>query len=465
MNARPAATSAAPATSTAATPVVPPRRSAPRTTTAAPRAARKPPTAPATTSPQPPGCQASIAKPTPRPAAVATAAATTTARAERPATKIPAAAPSPALTPIQYQAPIARQRNGDGPSTVPSGHEQRTPPARLLHVEALGPRPADGEPPRPHRPQGARDDPGEEGRCRRTAGSRGEVPRLAGPVARARDRQARRRAARRPCDRAQDRSAARAERRRSCCLDRDELRRRRRSVVDTDHLVAPALLRAVERLVCLVRERLRSRPVRRVRRDADRDRRAERLARRLLVHAPRLDRSADPLGDLQRGLLIGAGDDDRELLAAEAGSDVAVAKLSTDRLGKRTQNRIAREMAVRVVEAPEVVEIEHEKGERRSPAGRALELVQQCSLELPCVEQTGLRVDPRLDLELRNVQRAVDEHERRDGECDSPCVGEPDDRHADAERGEREIGREALDGEELRVAHADARSETDHHRE
>src|SRR3954451_23196378 len=159
MKARPPATSAAPATRTAVPPIVPPRLSAPRTITAAPSAARNPPTAPATTSPQPPGFHASIAKPIPSPRAVATPAATTTARAERPATKIPAAAPSPALTPIQYHAPIACQRNGDGPSAVPSRHEQRTPSPRLLHVPALGPGPAHGEPPRPHRPQRAGDDP------------------------------------------------------------------------------------------------------------------------------------------------------------------------------------------------------------------------------------------------------------------------------------------------------------------
>ena len=50
-------------------PRVPPRRSAPRTICAAPKAPARPPPAPPTTSPQPPGGQASIAKPMPTPTA------------------------------------------------------------------------------------------------------------------------------------------------------------------------------------------------------------------------------------------------------------------------------------------------------------------------------------------------------------------------------------------------------------
>ena len=61
--------------------------------------------------------------------------------------------------------------------------------------------------------------------------------------------------------------------------------------------------------------------------DAEGDRRADRLARRLDLEALVGDGPADALGDLERLLRRRLGQEDRELLAAEAGGDVGVAEL------------------------------------------------------------------------------------------------------------------------------------------
>ena len=70
--------------------------------------------------------------------------------------------------------------------------------------------------------------------------------------------------------------------------------------------------------------------VARERGDADRDGRADRLARGLDVERALGDRAADPLGDLERLLERRLGQEDAELLAAEAGGDVVVAELRAE---------------------------------------------------------------------------------------------------------------------------------------
>ena len=50
------------------------------------------------------------------------------------------------------------------------------------------------------------------------------------------------------------------------------------------------------------------------------------------------------------------------------------------------------------------------------------ELLLQHHGEVPGVEEAGLRVDPRLGLQLRDRERAVDQDERRDRERHQPRV-------------------------------------------
>ena len=95
----------------------------------------------------------------------------------------------------------------------------------------------------------------------------------------------------------------------------------------------PALeLRAVDGEVGLVDELVRVAPVAREARDADRDRRADRLARGLDVEEPLGGRAADALGDLERLLGRRLREEDRELLAAEPRGDVVVAQVEPEDL-------------------------------------------------------------------------------------------------------------------------------------
>ena len=83
-------------------------------------------------------------------------------------------------------------------------------------------------------------------------------------------------------------------------------------------------LRAIDGEVRLVDQLVGVLAVARVGGDADRDRRADRLARRLDVERAIGDLAADPLGDLHRLLGARLGQQDAELLTAEPRRDVVV---------------------------------------------------------------------------------------------------------------------------------------------
>ena len=134
------------------------------------------------------------------------------------------------------------------------------------------------------------------------------------------------------------------------------------------------------------------------------------------------DRAADALGDLERLLRRRLGQQDRELLAAEARGHVVVAQLGAEDLRDAPQHRVAREVAVRVVDVAQEIEVGHDQRHRPVEALRAGELLGQRGREVARVEEAGLRVDARLLLELRDAQRAVDEEERGQRDRDQPGV-------------------------------------------
>ena len=80
--------------------------------------------------------------------------------------------------------------------------------------------------------------------------------------------------------------------------------------------------------------------------DADRDGRADRLARGLDVERALGDRAADPLRDLECLLGRRLRQEDRELLAAEARRHVVVAELGAEDLCDPLQHGVACEVAV-----------------------------------------------------------------------------------------------------------------------
>ena len=75
----------------------------------------------------------------------------------------------------------------------------------------------------------------------------------------------------------------------------------------------------------------------------------------------------DPVGDRDRLLLVGeAVDQDAELVAAEAGDDVAGAQVGAQARGDRAQQLVAGVVAEAVVDQLEVVEVEEEDPDRRA---------------------------------------------------------------------------------------------------
>ena len=131
-----------------------------------------------------------------------------------------------------------------------------------------------------------------------------------------------------------------------------------------EHAVSPLELRPVDGEVGLVDELVRIGAVARVAGDAAGDRGADRLARGLDLEDAGGDGTPDALGDLERLLASGLGKQDRELLAAEASGNVVVAKLLAEDVGDPAKDDVAREVAVRVVDVAQQVEVGHDDRHR-----------------------------------------------------------------------------------------------------
>ena len=159
------------------------------------------------------------------------------------------------------------------------------------------------------------------------------------------------------------------------------------------------------------------------------------------------------------------GQEDGELLPAEARGDVVVAQDAAERLGDAEQHGVSREVAVRVVDLAQEIEVDHDHRHRTAEPLRARELLTQLGGEVTGVEEPRLRVDARLLLEGGHVQRPVDEDERRDRGDDQPAVGEPEGRERHAEEREDQIRGEALEREEIALAQRRAVGDVHHRRE
>ena len=147
--------------------------------------------------------------------------------------------------------------------------------------------------------------------------------------------------------------------------------------------------------------------------DPDRDGGVDRLARGRDVEGPLGDGAANPLGDLDRFLDRGLGQEDAELLAPEASGHVVVAELGAEDLGDSAENRVSGEMPVGVVDLAQEIEVDHQHRERVAVAHSPRQLVGEHTPEVTCVVETGLGIDPRLLLQPRHRQRALHESQRR----------------------------------------------------
>ena len=232
-----------------------------------------------------------------------------------------------------------------------------------------------------------------------------------------------------------------------------------------EHTVPALELCAVDGEVGLVDQLVRIGAVLREPGDADRHRCADRLARCLDVEGALGDRAADSLGDLER--LVGGrlGQQDRKLLPTEPGRHVVMTELRAEHFRDSLQDGVAGEVAVRVVDVAEEVEVGHDQRQRALEPLGAPELFSQGRREVARVEQARLGIDAGLGLQLRNAQRAVDEDQRRDREWDQPLVRLPEGVCRDAERGEHEVRGEVLHVEQTGLAEAEPARQPQHDRE
>jgi hypothetical protein len=81
-----------------------------------------------------------------------------------------------------------------------------------------------------------------------------------------------------------------------------------------------------------------------------------------------------------------------------------MAQLLAEDLRDALENGVAGEMAVRVIDVPEEVEVGHDDRHRPVHAACPGQLLTQLSGEVAGVEKAGLRIDPRLFLQGRHTQ-------------------------------------------------------------
>ncbi len=141
-------------------------------------------------------------------------------------------------------------------------------------------------------------------------------------------------------------------------------------------------------------------------RDADRD--AHRPGR---LEVRDRDALRHPLGERVRGCKVGVPHDHGELLAADAADVVALADDGTQVICELGEDVVADRVAVDVVDALEVVEVEHHQGDGGVPRRGAHELAPQPFVERPVVPQPREGVRLRLQGEGR-VHVGVVERER-----------------------------------------------------
>ena len=167
-----------------------------------------------------------------------------------------------------------------------------------------------------------------------------------------------------------------------------------RAVLEDHDLAPAACLRRHHRHLGARHELARVRRVLGARRDPDREADgadgAERHARDVLLHA-----LGEPvgLGEAARRR------DDRELLTADPADGVPGAHAANEDLGDLREHLVAGRVAVDVVDALEVVEIEHHEGDRRVVGGGLDELEPEAFVERAVVPEAGERVGLGLTLE------------------------------------------------------------------
>ena len=185
-----------------------------------------------------------------------------------------------------------------------------------------------------------------------------------------------------------------------------------RRLVEQDDLVLAAGLGRHHRGLGACDQLARVHRVLRALRDADRGRDLARGA-----ELDRRERVRQAAREVEGVPGVAGGHDHAELLAAEAADDVRSAQRHTQEVGEVAQNLVADAVPVDVVDALEVVDVEHQDRDRVARTARARQLGAQALVEVAVVVEAGQRVGLRLVLEPRADLRVV---ERERG-----GVGEP----------------------------------------
>ena len=99
---------------------------------------------------------------------------------------------------------------------------------------------------------------------------------------------------------------------------------------------------------------------------------------------------------------------DRELVAAEARAGVADAHLRVDAVRHLAQHRVAGQVAVLVVDALEVIDVDHQAGEGLVGALGARQLLAQARVQVAAVVEAGEEVGQPAAHQARAVHRVLD---------------------------------------------------------
>jgi len=126
--------------------------------------------------------------------------------------------------------------------------------------------------------------------------------------------------------------------------------------------------------------------------DADRDRHGPPMRERL-GRLVRRQRFAESLADVERAVLVGAGQDDQELLAAPAADRVLGPERPVEDLRGVDEHGVTNAVTEPVVDRLEVVEVDDEKREGQIVAARGAERIVQVLLDRAAVAQAGERID------------------------------------------------------------------------
>src|SRR4029078_4088454 len=100
-------------------------------------------------------------------------------------------------------------------------------------------------------------------------------------------------------------------------------------------------------------------------------------------------RAAHPVGNERRGLHVRLWQENSELLASEPPSNVDLPHVGPQEVAERLERPVAREVAVLVVDALEVVEIREHERERGFEQTRPFELVLQRLQEAATVDEAS----------------------------------------------------------------------------